>query len=93
MNFSSCIALGLSLARADSLNPELRAVSLSLREKQSLYHSLGQLLRSGVPLPGALQNLAQTSRGAQRRLIRRLNEAINARQDDRAKPSPRSVRR
>jgi type IV pilus assembly protein PilC len=53
-------------------------VSLSLREKQSLYHSLGQLLRSGVPLPGALKSLAQTSSGGQRRLIRRLNEAINA---------------
>ncbi len=52
-------------------------MSLSLREKQSLYHSLGQLLRSGVPLPGALKSLAQTSSGSQRRLIRRLNEAIN----------------
>jgi type II secretory pathway component PulF len=68
---------GLSLALAH-LNPELRAVSLSLREKQSLYHSLGQLLRSGVPLAGALKSLAQTSSGGQRRLIRRLNEAINA---------------
>jgi type II secretory pathway component PulF len=58
-------------------NPELRAVSLRLREKQSLYHSLGQLLRPGIPLPGALANLAQTSSGAQRRLIRHLNEAIN----------------
>jgi len=53
-------------------------VSLSLREKQSLYHSLGQLLRSGVPLPGALKSLAQTSSGTQRRLIKRLNEAINS---------------
>ncbi len=53
-------------------------MSLSLREKQSLYHSLGQLLRSGVPLPGALKSLAQTSSGAQRRLIQRLNASINA---------------
>jgi type IV pilus assembly protein PilC len=67
---------GLSLAPSGE-NPELRAVSLSLREKQSLYHSLGQLLRSGVPLPGALKSLAQTSGGSQRRLIRRLNDAIN----------------
>ncbi len=52
-------------------------MSLSLRTKQSLYHSLGQLLRSGVPLPGALKSLAQTSSGGQRRLIRRLNDAIN----------------
>ena len=67
----------LNLARA-RLNPELHAVSLSLREKQSLYHSLGQLLRSGVPLSGALKNLAQTSRGGERRLIQRMNEAINS---------------
>ncbi len=53
-------------------------MSLSLREKQSLYHSLGQLLRSGVPLPGALKSLAQTSSGGQRRLIERLNAAINS---------------
>lgn len=53
-------------------------MSLSLREKQSLYHSLGQLLRSGVPLPGALKSLTQTSGGGQRRLIKRLNDAINA---------------
>ncbi len=52
-------------------------MSLRLREKQSLYHSLGQLLRSGVPLPGALKSLAQTSSGGQRRLLRRLNDAIN----------------
>jgi type II secretory pathway component PulF len=53
-------------------------VSLSLREKQSLYHSLGQLLRSGVPLPGALANLAQTAGGSQRRLLSRLREAVGA---------------
>ena len=53
-------------------------MSLSLREKQSLYHSLGQLLRSGVPLPGALANLAQTASGSQRRLLVRLREAVGA---------------
>jgi type IV pilus assembly protein PilC len=53
-------------------------VSLRLREKESLYHSLAQLLRSGVPLPGALQSLAQTSSGAQRRLIQHVNQSINA---------------
>ena len=51
-------------------------MSLRLREKQSLYHSLGQLLRSGVPLPGALASLAQTSSGSQRRLLQRVTEAI-----------------
>lgn len=53
-------------------------MSLSLREKQNLYHSLGQLLRSGIPLGGALHSLAQTSSGSQRRLIQRLNQAIVA---------------
>jgi type II secretory pathway component PulF len=53
-------------------------VSLSLREKQSLYHSLGQLLRSGVPLSGSLQSLAQTSSGSQRKFIQRLSKQITA---------------
>lgn len=53
-------------------------MSLRLREKQSLYHSLAQLLRSGIPLPGALKSLAQTSSGDQRRLIERVNKSINA---------------
>jgi len=53
-------------------------VSLSLRQKQSLYHSFGQLIRSGVPIPGALQGLAATCSGAERRLIKRLNQAVAA---------------
>ncbi len=53
-------------------------MSLSLREKQSLYPSLGQLLRSGITLPRALTSLAQTSSGRQRRLINRVNEALTA---------------
>jgi type II secretory pathway component PulF len=73
----SSVARGIRLARARR-NPELRAVSLSLREKQSLYHSLGQLLRSGVPLPGALANLAQTAGGGQRRLLLRLQQSVSA---------------
>jgi type IV pilus assembly protein PilC len=60
------------------MEPGSSAVSLSLRAKQSLYHSLGQLLRSGVPLPGALKSLAQTSSGDQRRLIRHISESIGA---------------
>jgi type IV pilus assembly protein PilC len=70
-------ASGLSLA-VGSLNPELRAVSLRFREKQSLYHSLGQLLRSGVTFPAALQQLAPSSRGSLRRLLGQLNRSIES---------------
>ncbi len=58
------------------MNPELWRVSLRLREKQSLYHSLGQLVRSGVTFPAALQKLAPTSRGRLRSLLVRLNRSI-----------------
>ena len=51
-------------------------MSLSLREKQSLYHSLAQLVRSGVPFPSALDNLAQTTRGGMRSVVRRLKDGI-----------------
>ncbi|KAB2645568.1 MAG: hypothetical protein DVB27_09780 [Verrucomicrobia bacterium] len=68
-------ARGLSLARG-SLNPELRAVSLSLRDKQSLYHSLGQLVRSGIAIPAALDTLARSSRGGLRQLIRRVKGGV-----------------
>lgn len=51
-------------------------MSLSLRDKQSLYHSLGQLVRSGIPFPAALDNLARTTRGGMRKLIRRLKEGV-----------------
>lgn len=51
-------------------------MSLRFREKQSLYHSLGQLLRSGVTFPAALRSLATTSRGDLRRLLTRLNHAV-----------------
>jgi type II secretory pathway component PulF len=68
MNRSSCISSVLTLARA-GLNPELRGVSLTLREKQSLYHSLAQLVRTGIPFPKALDKLVVSARGDQRRLI------------------------
>jgi type II secretory pathway component PulF len=58
------------------LNPELRAVSLRLRDKQSLYHSLGQLVRSGIALPAALDTLARSSRGGRGRFFRRLKAAV-----------------
>ncbi len=53
-------------------------MSLSLREKQSLYHSLGQLVRSGVPFPSALDNLARTTRGGTRGVIRRLKDGVGS---------------
>ncbi len=52
-------------------------MSLQFREKQSLYHSLGQLLRSGVTFPAALRKLAPTARGGVRQLLSRLNRAID----------------
>lgn len=58
------------------MNPEVRAVSLRFRDKQSLYHNLGQLLGSGVTFPAALQKLAPSSRGGLRTLLGRLNRAI-----------------
>ncbi len=68
-------AEGLSLA-VRRLNPELPAVSLRFREKQSLYHNLGQLLRSGVTFPAALRSLVPSARGGLRRLLAQLNRAI-----------------
>jgi general secretion pathway protein F len=75
MYFSSCIAMGLALAPAVR-NPELRAVSLSLRQKQSLYYNLGQLLRNGVPFPRAVESLARSARGSQRRVLARMQDAV-----------------
>src|SRR5262245_50724941 len=69
LNSLSCLA-------ERRLNPELPAVSLRFREKQSLYHSLGQLLRSGVTFPAALRSLTATSRGGLRQLLRQLNRSI-----------------
>ncbi len=53
-------------------------MSLRFREKQSLYHSLGQLLGSGVTFPAALQRLAPSSRGDLRRLLAQLNRSIES---------------
>lgn len=44
-------------------------MSLSLREKQSFYHSLAQLVRTGIAFPAALDKLAGTTRGSARRLL------------------------
>jgi len=51
-------------------------VRLSLREKQSFYHSLAQLLRTGVPFPAALDKLALTSRAKLRNVIQRMRDAV-----------------
>ena len=53
-------------------------MSLSLRDKQTLYHSLAQLVRTGVPFPTALDKLAGTQRGGGRRLIRAVRAGIQA---------------
>ena len=51
-------------------------MSLSLREKQSFYHSLAQLVRSGVPFPKALDKLAGTTRGSARQLLDATRQAL-----------------
>ena len=51
-------------------------MSLSLRQKQSFYHSLAQLVRSGVPFPKALDKLAGTTRGSARRLLDSTRKAL-----------------
>ncbi len=51
-------------------------MSLRFREKQSLYHSLAQLIRSGVTFPAALQKLAPSSRGRLRAILRQLNHSV-----------------
>ncbi len=51
-------------------------MSLSLREKQSFYHSLAQLIRTGIPFPAALDKLAGTTRGGARRLVDATRSAL-----------------
>ena len=49
------------------------AVKLDLLQKQTLYHELGQFLRSGIPLSQAVEALAQdTRRGPLRRVLEQL---------------------
>jgi type II secretory pathway component PulF len=52
-------------------------VSLSFRQKQSLYHSLAQLVRTGVPLPSALANLANRGRSRLSVIAGRLRDEIS----------------
>ena len=49
------------------------SVKLSLRQKQTFYHELEQFLRSGIPLPQAVEALLpETSYGSLRRVLERL---------------------
>jgi len=52
-------------------------VSLSLRDKQNLYHNLGQLVRSGIPFPAALDKLVRTTRGKARRLMEAARQSLS----------------
>jgi type II secretory pathway component PulF len=65
----------LDLARLQR-NSELRGVSLRLREKQSLYHNFGRLLRAGITFGKALESLSKTSRGRPRQVILALKQSI-----------------
>ena len=52
-------------------------MKLSLPQKQSLYHELGQFLRSGIPLPQAVEALApETGRGPVRRLLEQMGSLL-----------------
>ena len=51
-------------------------MSLRFRDKQRLYQSLAQLVRSGIPFPSAVEKLANTSHGATRHLLRKLRERV-----------------
>jgi len=51
-------------------------VSLRLREKQSLYHHIGRLLRSGITFGKALESLSKTSRGRAKKVVLKLKQGI-----------------
>jgi type II secretory pathway component PulF len=51
-------------------------VSLRLREKQSLYHNFGRLLRSGITFGKALESLSRTTRGRSKHVVLRLKQHI-----------------
>lgn len=53
-------------------------MALSLRQKQSFYEHLAQLIRAGVAFPGAVDKLSQSSRGAQKRVLINLRELLGA---------------
>ena len=51
-------------------------MTLSLREKENFYRSLGQLLRAGATFPKALESLSRTMRGARRSLVAALRKKV-----------------
>lgn len=53
-------------------------MGLSLHQKRLFYHQLGQLLRSGKPLPSALEILSSSSTGKLRSFQRNLREALSS---------------
>ena len=62
-------------ARGETRN--FASVSLRLREKQSLYHNIGRLLRNGITFGKALESLSKTSRGRSKRIVLRLKQGIS----------------
>jgi type II secretory pathway component PulF len=56
-------------------------VRLSYREKESLYRSLAQLLRSGIPFPSAVEKLLSTAPGRLRPLLDRFHRAMERHED------------
>ena len=46
------------------------------RDKSRLYHDLGELLRSGIPLPRAVERLAAHSKGAARKTLQGISAAL-----------------
>ncbi len=50
-------------------------MGLSLRQKRDFYHELGQLVRSGVPFPKAIDTLTERTRGAMRLFLHGLRDA------------------
>ena len=54
-------------------------MSLSLREKENFYRSLGQLLRTGSTFPKALESLARSMRGGRRSFVKRLRKNAEGR--------------
>jgi type IV pilus assembly protein PilC len=53
-------------------------VALSLRQKQSFYEHLAQLLRAGIAFPGAVDKLSLSSRGSQKRVLTDLKNLLGS---------------
>ncbi|HEX5177176.1 MAG TPA: type II secretion system F family protein [Chthoniobacteraceae bacterium] len=51
---------------------------MRLRERQRLYHALGQLLKSGVTFPAAARQLARTAQGPTRKLLATLSAEVES---------------